>query len=242
MKISLVVAIVTILVLSVDVIPILSLERDNLKNEVAVLKHEHSQTVAQQQLTEWMADLASASSFSLIVNSKPGASVDSHIVGLLWPKDQERSIPWLVEGDLTAYNWFSGPMQQYVALRNGSGHRWAMSEAGTENLHLNWCIQREDMPDLSEVKRLNESVSLWTPAGEEATSNNPISLGVVYNGESYKITATRNEKPSISFRVESSKLVMVLVVEQNPSDRSMLKHGGVKPNCPQLFDAARKSR
>lgn len=107
-------------------------------------------------------------------------------------------------------------MQQHVVLRNSSGYRWTASEVSTKQIDLGWCLTHADMPDFSQIPRMNESVSVWAPTGGEYTDSRSTSLRVVSNGEPYKITAIRSENPSLIVQVEGARMAMV---EQNPSDR-----------------------
>lgn len=204
-------------------------------------KHELNHT-GQRHVTEWVAAFASASSVSLVVDSKANASAAGHVMGMLWPKTgQKKTNTWAFDGDLTAYNWFPGSTLQNVALRNGSGYRWT---ASSEKFELSSCIARAEMPDFTQLHRINESTSIWKDDECAMLDKTTIAVRVVYDGRPYKITAALDNESLTNgltvLQIENATMAMQLSMEKDRSDApgSALGNATSWPNCPQLFDTA----
>lgn len=217
------------------------LEWRDAAKEVATLKQELNDTTAQRQVTQWMAAFAASSSVSLVLDTKAEVLNASHVVGVLWPS-HHKSNPWQVNGDLTAYNWFSGPTQQHVALRSGSGYRWTTNAVGTEKIQTSSCLTGLDVPDVSQLEQMNKTATIWAPTDKTTTArdNTTIALRVAYDGEPYKISALRDGDPPYGptiIWVESASMVMQLSLMHNERDRSGSELGSSPdwPTCSQLF-------
>lgn len=139
-----------------------------------------------------------------------------------------------------AYNWFPGSALQNVALRNGSGYRWS---ASSENYESSSCIARAEMPDFSQLQRMNESATIWKEDACAVLDKTMIAVRVIYDGRPYKITATLDSEFLTNgltvLRIENSTMAMQLAIRKDPNDGSGPALGNATdwPSCPQLFDA-----
>lgn len=131
-----------------------------------------------------------------------------------------------------AYNWFSGAFQQHVTLRNGSGYHWAINGVSAEQSESPSCLTSLDAPDFAQLQRMNEGATSWETTGplSAALDNATIALRALYNGEPYRISATRDggplNRPTI-LRVGNASWIMQLGIMRNLRDQSRVALGNL---------------